>query len=410
MKRYLETLFRFREVFLIPVLTIPIIALVAMAYTGKQYEVVSSIWVQPSPFLDPLIRSRTTPSEIEAQALREWLATKAFRKEIMDRVGLTDAIRRGEWPAPSQLKVKIPGLASAVSKDAALDAGLDMIGDRLRISTPGDNLLRIRYKGKEPFLGERLVDETIDLYNEKALKSQAAGVKTGIGFYTRQVQQQKNRLDEAAGELRTFLELRPAPPPGEPRPADEEAALENLRRNYLLEQTLYESGLRRLEQVRTEGEAAISNRTQSFVIVDPPDEPKTTGFTKRSIVMYLMLGSTLGVALGLVPIVLLTWLDNRVRTRDDVERLVRAPLIVQVPLLPRSWKRHAGLVRVALAQGARQGVSYPVPLGLENLNNGDGAFSQSSMVVAPFIPKAVRRNRDSASEQVAKPRSRRHGP
>ena len=77
MRRYLETLFRHKRLFLIATFATPVVAIVALLSVGQQYKVSASIWVKPSPILDPVARSRATPSEIEAQALRERLYTAA---------------------------------------------------------------------------------------------------------------------------------------------------------------------------------------------------------------------------------------------------------------------------------------------------------------------------------------------
>lgn len=374
MRRYLETLFRQKEQFLIPALSVPIIAVLAVALAGPRYDVTASIWVAPSPFSDPASRSRTVPpsNELEAQALREWLKTESFRREVMDRVGLVNAIQRGQWPAPSQLQLfvrdaglsEVPllggtlralGLVAPSTTDEAMTQGLCMLSRSLKVASDGNNLLLITYNGNEPALGQRLVEEVIALYNEKTLAVRSEEVRSVTDFYTRQVTLQEERLGQAAQALQQYLATHPEPPPGSVRPPAELAELENLRRNYVLAQTLYEHALSSLEEVRIETEAAISNRNQSFQLIDLPLEPDSASFSTRSIITTLLLGLLLGATLGLVPIVVSTWLDGKVRTREDVEKAVSTPLIAQVPLFPGKRTDTRGNVRSILARYPRSG-------------------------------------------------------
>lgn len=362
MRRYLETLFRHKSLFLIPVLAVPFIALVAFLYAGKEYVVQASMWVEPSPIADPLTSSRRNPNEIESQAMKEWLATDSFRKEVMERVGLTEAIQRGEWPVPTRLQEEVresgldqlPGVRSVLkgfrlvgpsSTPQAMDAGVKMVGESIRISPEGNNLLWVRYVGKEPQLGTRILEESIALFNAKTLELRTAQAKLAIDFYAHQLQTQEQRAGEAANALQRFLELHPNPVPGQQRPAAEEAELESLRRQYTLEQTLYESTLRKLEQVSQTGEAAIAGRDQGFRMVDRPSQPESTGVTKRSIVMMIAFGLVLGTAIGLTPVLVLTWLDNTARTREDIEKVISTPLIAQVPVIATAIGQPKHLVR-----------------------------------------------------------------
>jgi uncharacterized protein involved in exopolysaccharide biosynthesis len=372
LRRYLETLFRHKSLFLIPVLAIPLVALITFLYTGDSYRVASSVWVEPSAIDDVATRGDVPPSEFESRALNEWLATEAFRREVMDKVGLTAAIERREWPVATPLQAQIqdmgldnvPGLNSLLDAfgwvaprnlDEAMRSGLRMIEDTVRVRPEGTNLLRIDYEGKEPALGQRVVQETIALYNVKTLELRTSHANSGIDFHTRQVQIQEQRLRDAEARLNQFLVLHPAPLPGQVRPPAEEAELENLRRAHTLETTLYETSLRRLEEFRIAGEAAIADRGQTFRVIDQPLRAVNIGYTARTMAMMIFLGLLLGFIFGILPIMILTWLDGTIRTREDIEKVIRAPLIVEVPLIPLRSGQPRDLARRALAYPSSPG-------------------------------------------------------
>lgn len=379
MNRYLETLFRHKEAFIVPFLATPLMALIVMLSMGKQYEVEALIWAQPSSVLDQLNQGRAVANQREAQAIREWLETEAFRREVMDQVGLTPAIQRGDWPVPTRLSLqlqqmgltdapglrsvlKVAGLAPPATTEAAMDRGLDMIKKTLTVTTEGESLLRVTYNGKEPALGTRMVDEVINLYRDRVMEIRAHEAQVGVDFYLRQLQNQEQRLQQASDAYEQFQEANPPPLLGQVRPASEETRLDNLRRALLLEQTLYEQTLRRLEQLRMESEAAISTRDLSFQVVDPAQEPDVAGFAKRTIGMTLIFGLVLGTLLGLVPIILMTWMDGTVRSTGDIEQILDAPFVVQAPLIPFKGRRSEA-VRGVLARGT-------APVNSHNRRNG----------------------------------------
>jgi len=184
MNRYFETFLRRKEVFLIPIIIVPIMALVLFFGRGPQYAVKTSIWVDWAKTVDPVSSSKVNPNTLQAQGMKDWLATEDFKQELMDRVGLTGAISQGQWPVPSPIQratgqfgmgrivgigsiLKSMGLALPTSAGEAVVYGHSMISKTVKVTPVGNNLLSISYKGSEPILGKRLVEETILLYNQK---------------------------------------------------------------------------------------------------------------------------------------------------------------------------------------------------------------------------------------------------
>jgi len=369
LRRYLETLFRHKVLFFIPVIVIPIIALLFFLYSGKEYAVQASMWVEPSPFsvTDPLTSSRMTPNQIEGQAMQEWLATNSFRKEVMDQVGLTAAVQRGAWPVPSRLEENIsqtgldnvPVLRSLLralnlvgpsTQQEALAAGIQMVGSSIHIVPEGNNLLRVRYEGKEPQLGTRILQESLTLFNKKTLELRTNQAKLAIDFYANQLQTQQQRATLANNAVQQFLQQHPNPAAGQQRSGAEDAELEGLRRTAALEQTLYETTLRTLEQTSQSGQAAITGRDQGFRMIDQPTQVEGGGAVTHAIVMMATVGLLLGLALGLLPVLILTWLDNTARTKEDIEGVIKTPLIAQLPLIPSANGQPKDMVRAAYAR------------------------------------------------------------
>ena len=346
MKRYLETLFRHKLLFLTPLIIVPLVTVIVTVLAGRQSEVSAVIWIEPSNVLFTISEENPTPNELEALAMTERMTTEAFRTELLDRSGLEARIEAGEWPNPSRLESVLNGngllrpLATVLgqktpdSSGAAKDAGLSMIQNSVTITTEGNNLLLVTYRGSEPDLGKTLVEETISLYNETVLEVSKEETNAGVDFLTRLLLTQQDRLDVASDDFQTFLEENPAPFFGQTRPANEEAELPSLQQDYNLEVALYQAALQRVEDLRLTGEASRTARDLTFQIIDPADIPQSAGVGLRTIGMMAFAGFTLGLILGVVPVVLITWRDSKIRTRDDVERAIETPSIIELPLLP----------------------------------------------------------------------------
>ena len=357
MRRYAETLFRHKELFLAPVIIVPTIALLIAFYTGRTYKVEATVWVDPSQYLTDTTRIATTPSQVEAQALQEWFETESFRLEVMNNAGLTEAIARGDWPVPSELGTSLAGIpvisglagmvgvAMPVPQAKAQDAALEMMEQTIAVSATGNNLLAVTYTGKEPFLGQRLLEEALALYNNRSTQAQIDETASSVAFYSEQAEIQRGRMDAAAEAVATFLRNFPDPVAGQVRPAAEVAELDRLRGALSLERELYQWVLTRLEEVRITAEAQVASRTSSFLLIDTPTVPSSASLPASTLAMVLMLGLTLGGIIGLVPIGILTWTDHTVRTREDVTDMVNVPVLAEVPLVRNGRRSQMGWVR-----------------------------------------------------------------
>ena len=364
MQRYLETLFRRKALFLIPVIVIPALALVITSYTQRRYSVQALVWVEQGQILQSvgLPGAGSGANEVVAQALSDRLKTVAFLQQIMGRSGLTAAILAGEWPEPSQLQRQlnsvpilrnvsdILGLAPPDSVDEALVTGIRMVGRSLGVSTSGDNLVIVVYSGSEPVLGQRLIEETLSIHQEEALAARTRESEVGMAYLNRELRTQEERFLASTAKLERFEAEFPLPPLGLQRPPEELQELQNLQQAVELNRTAYIAALNRLEGLRLASNAAISTADLYFRVMDPPISSRGgSSVSPRTMGMMGMLGATLGTLLGVVAIVLTTWRDGMIRTRADVERTIETPAIVEVPLL--TWSVREGPPPLMVAMG-----------------------------------------------------------
>ena len=370
LRRYLETAFRHKVMFLFPVIVVPGLIVAMTLVLGNQSEIRAIIWVEPRYILTggALDTMRPPPNRLEALAMTERVSTEAFRMELMDRTGLAAAIRAGQWPQTSKLQTQLNsssflrplasvlGMRIPASIDEALDMGLKRVLDSIKVTDIGSNLLAITYTGSDLDFGQSLIDETIRLYNETTLDSRTQEADASVAFLTGKLDLQRQRLDAAVQALQEFLAFNPPPLPGQSRPPEEDAELRDLEQVRDLELQLYTTAQERLDSVRVSGEGATSARDLTLQVIDPAVIPDDAGVKPSTLGMMGLMGMTLGAILGLVPIVLLTWRDGTVRTMEDVEAAINVPSIVEVPLVPSaSRKEGVSLLRIAAGWTPRVG-------------------------------------------------------
>ena len=362
MQRYLETLFRHKALFLIPLIAIPALTTLTAFYTARHYTVSASAWSQYTIILpDDGSSRRVAPNVTEAQVIRDRLKTDSNASEVMDRVGLADAIRAGEWPEPTRLQrmlerfdplralAKPLGLTPPETVREARALGLRMIVKSLTIITSGDSLIRIAYAGPDPALGQRIIEETLAIHQEKGLETRLREAEVGVDYLTEELQLQEQRLGESDRELADFEDQFPPSLLGLERPAEELKAFQRFRQQRAIDEARYLSALDRLEDLRLRSISSISTAQLRFRIVDPPvSADARSRVSPRTMGLMVVVGLTLGLILGSIAVVFATWRDGTVRSTSDLERAIDAPLIVELPVLRSSGKRDSSLIRSAI--------------------------------------------------------------
>jgi len=364
---YLETLFRHKAVFLVPLIIIPFIIVLVTFYAERQYVVRASIWVEGTRIL-PTDEStgRLTLNEFGARMINDRLRTRAFLEQVRDRSGMTDAVLAGEWPQLTDLQRWLDSnpllrrvgtifrVAPPRTVEGAMAKALITVGRSLRASPVGNNLIVIRYGGSSPALGQRLIEETLSIHQEERLATRLREAEAGVEYLTRQLRAQEERLTVSREELTRFEEEFPPPPLGMQRPSEEFKELQRLQQGQALDEARYLAALDRLEDLRLRSDASLSTTDLRFRVVDPPVAGSGgSRVPPRKLGVMGMTGLTLGIILGTVAIVLITWRDGTVRTRADVESAFGTLAIIDVPLLPSQGKDRLRLLKDSLGVGPR---------------------------------------------------------
>ena len=278
------------------------------------------------------------------------LRTESFTEKIMERSGLTEAIQAGVWPQPTRLQIqmnnnsflqrlaRILKIAPPASVDEALALGLNTVSGSVVARDSGDNLVIVSYTGSEPALGQRLIEESLNLHQEEDLANRVRETEAGMERLARELQNQEEKLSLTVERLNRFEERFPPPPAGLLRPVEEIRELQRLQQDVDINQSRYLSALENLEDLRLTSDAIITYSDLTFRIIDSPEASGagTARISPRRLVLMGMMGGVLATMISAVSIVLITWRDKMIRTRGNVEKLINTPSIIEMPQIPSS--------------------------------------------------------------------------
>jgi polysaccharide chain length determinant protein (PEP-CTERM system associated) len=149
-------------------------------------------------------------------------------------------------------------------------------------------------------------------------------------------QQQEKRLREVIAEYQAKLDAVPS----------RESDLVELTRDYTTLQSSYQSLLTKKEESKLAANLERRNIGEQFKVLDPARVPVRPFSPNRRLIAIG--GSAAGLAIGVLLIVLLEYLDSSLKTEEDVVRLCQLPVLALVPIMTsREEQRRASRRRTA---------------------------------------------------------------
>jgi hypothetical protein len=329
MRPYVMTALRSPSLWLVPALLLPLLVAICAVMISRQSEVKATIWTQVPSLIDTPVPAATPqpPAKIEAATFNERLGTESFRASILTAAGLDDQAAQGEWPGKSGLRsilAKLPFFGGSSSNDTEANRGraLDAVKKSLKAEAGGNNLLYVVYVGGDADTGVALVNGAIEAYQDENLTQNNAI----LNFYAEQVAEQQRELAAADADLRAFYEGDSAAAGASGAPS--EAQLQSI---YNVRLSQYELAVGRQVDAQVRAQASLTTMDNEFSVVDLPRVPLGSALNRSQAAMLTFMGVVLGVGLGVLLIVLRTWLDQVVRRGEDVRKLLGLELLAVVP-------------------------------------------------------------------------------
>jgi len=203
-------------------------------------------------------------------------------------------------------------------------------------SVPNTDIIHISVTGTDPERAAETANVYAETYIDQSREQDIDEARAAID----QVQGEVLRLAERITPLEADLGLNPPAPPeeGQRGPTDpreiELARLEGQRNSYLLE----------VEQLQTAITATQQGGPDIFAEASVPDDP-----INKTPVRNGVAGLALGILLGVALAFLREYLDDSVKTKEDLERASGLTVVGLIPELP-DWKNRKATPLVAMAQ------------------------------------------------------------
>lgn len=330
-KRVLEQLFAHKLLVVLPVLIIPLAALVVALQTPPMYQATANIWVERAPYVtyqNDLDRY-AQPADIQAKRVIELLRTRTFVNAVVARSPL-------------------PRTAGASTDDLAASVG------SMEVTVGGSHLLVLRASSATAVVAFAAVSGLIDAYKERAAKETIAQATLAQTFYEDRLQEAQAQLDKSTGELQTYIAEHPV---AAPRPGAVVAApdleLAQLSRRVDLDGADVERIRATVEQSRRDGAAAQAGQEIGFQVVDEPLVPTGARRELRKTLVLPAVGLVAGIALSGAVLTLLVAADRAIRFPSDLGG--RGQVIGLVPAYTAKRTGSNGLRRsVGFVAGARR--------------------------------------------------------
>lgn len=347
--RVLESYFRHRWLYLLPVVLMAGLAAVYLLTASPKYQAEGVLYVENESLLASLNAVRTentswwiTPAQLTVNQLSELLQTDAFVRAIIQQTDL----------------------------EAEMDQGPDTVDTLIEETRKGiwtyplgDNQLLVSAVSENPEVASQLVTATIEGYVQWQINAQRADSETAQVFFGELIQTYEAELIAAREEMKRFLIANPEPIRGD-RPGVQQIELARLQGDIDLAASRYASALEKEENTRLALAQIETEARQSYLLIDAPTTPDSPNTSLRELAMTVGVFLAVGVALSLVAVVGSALLDHSFRLPEDVTTRLDLPVLALVPDATRRRSRFEFDTRRAAGRKKTEEFPVSVPTAL----------------------------------------------
>jgi capsular polysaccharide biosynthesis protein len=315
MARYIEILFRFKFRFAVLLVLLPALVGGVTVVLFPSYKASAQLWVDnPSYFgnVTPTGWSQyLTPAQNEADSLTQILSTGAFGRELYRRLAndIPDDARRQQVVIASKINV--------------FSTGSHLMDITASCSVRSDCIL--------------LVNTAVAVLRDLQIQSEKAQAQSGVTYITAQLKDAKTSLSASEDAMRRYIVMHPgakvdigADPATIPDPELSRIAADvQTEKNTVND---LQDQLNRDNNILKASTALIEAGPR---VVDPP---QVIGGRLGDGTALKKAGMTGGgtLALGLVYLFLLSWLDKTLRDPREIEHRFKVPVVAAIPELSLS--------------------------------------------------------------------------
>ncbi|MCA9993198.1 MAG: hypothetical protein KDE29_19555 [Anaerolineales bacterium] len=342
--RLLESYFRHRWLYLLPIVLMSALALLSVLNARPKYQADGVLYVQADSLLSSLTDVRAnsaswwvTPAQATMGDLNELLQTDAFIRSVI---------------RPTKL-------------EAEMDQGPDVVNNILQetrkniwVYPVGDNHLQVVATSEDPQVAFELVNATVEGYLQWQINAKRADSQTAQSFFEDVIQTYETELADARDAMRVYLEAHPEPVRGT-RSGIEQLEVTRLQSAIDLAASRYASALDKEENTRLAMAQIESEMRQSYLLIDAPILPDRPVVSLRQTAVNMAIFVAVGVVISGGAIVGGALLDRSFRFPVDVVSRLELPVLTIVPDTTPKMKRRWLRRRAPAGAGAAAGSTTP---------------------------------------------------
>lgn len=326
--RLIDTYFRHRWLYLIPIGLMTIAAAVYLFNQQHLYMTSGVIFTERSSLLssltavDPQGFSWQTPAQDAAGQISDLIKTDAFIRAVIGETDLEAEMNTGGSAAEdliSEIRPKIFAWAA------------------------GNNQVQVSAVYDDPRIAYQLAQSTINTFILWNINLDRTDSATAEAFFQDLIRGYQADVLTAQKSLRSYLETHPKPQFGE-RPDTETFEIQNLQANLDFVSTRLAHAAEKAEDARLANVQIESNVRQKYMVVDAPDISTEPATSKRKMAKAAAMFLAAGTLLSGIAIVGATVFDQTFRLPVEVPHILSLPVLalvsdVSAPAPKRYWKR-----------------------------------------------------------------------
>jgi capsular polysaccharide biosynthesis protein len=344
--RMLETYFRRRWLYLLPIVAMVIAAVVYMLLIQPKYVAKGVLYVQNQSFLASLTSVRVnnpswwiTPAQLSVNEINELLQTDAFVRAIIEKTDLEAYMGQGTGAVESLIKKTRKSISA---------------------SPLGDNQVQIIASFEDPEIAYQLVNAVISGYSRWQINAQRVESQVAQDFFSELIQTYEAELDLARQEMRDYLEANPLPLRGD-RSGTEQLELARLQGMIDLLSQRYANALEKEENARLATAQVESDARQSNILIDAPKQPDKPEVSKRKLALQAGLFVMAGLLLSVGSVIGAAVLDRSFLFPLDVHNRLSLPVLAVVPDVKEKTRWRQKKKDVELDQEKKTEIPEAVP-------------------------------------------------
>lgn len=313
-QRLLESYFRHRWLYLVPVVAMAWAALYYVSTLPPKYIARATMYVQNDTLLGSLTALQTegfgwsTPAQATVNEFYQLLNSHAFLRAIVDGTDLEIKMNQGPTAVP----------------DTLWEAR-----QAIWVQTLGDNLILIGAAHEMPRITHQLATSTIETYIQWKINLNRDESVAAQTFFADLIATYRTDVESARAALTTYLLEHPKPVRGE-RTENEEVEIVRL-------QAIVDGAVERLHHAENQEENARlalvqseSTVRQTYFVMDAAERPLAPERSKKELLTYVALFVMAGVCISATGIVGGALLDRSFRFPIDVSHGLHLPVLAMV--------------------------------------------------------------------------------